>query len=826
MFQGFNPTPVWIALALFSAVASAQVSIDGRVLDETGAAIAGARVEVRAAGGGAPVSTSSDTAGKFKLNLPETGDYAVRAERLGFYLYQRASQPFGAGETELTIVLNHLQEFSDHIDVAYSPPAIDPQQPTERKELDNTEIQAVPYPAPQDYRNALPMMDGVVQDNAGRAHFNGGDTNQTNYTIDGFNMSDPVTGRLETRVNIDTIQSMDVATSRFSAENGRGSAGILDLRTKMGDDRLRFAGTNFIPGISTQQGLHFNKWTPRLEFSGPLAKGRAWFHDGFDAFYSDDIIQELPRGQNQTKGLTASNMTRFQVNLTPANILTGSFLYNLGSYSYYGLSFVNPAEATTTHRQALYMSSVRDQHYFSGGQLLDVGFADSRGYIRDVPQGDATFKITPAGNRGNYFTNLDRHYYRQEWLANLFFPTQHLAGSHQLKMGFDFERESFHQVTLRHDYEVLRSDNSLSRLVSFTGSPFQERKDFEGAQYIQDAWTPRAGIVLEAGLRAEWNEVVRDPQVAPRFAVAWSPERLQTKFAAGWGIYYDAISLGTIARHQDQASVSTFYLPGGVVEGPIASAFVINDQSLVAPRYRNASFSMERKIPADFYLKVAYSHRTGDRGFAFLPPPVFFPQNGPATIDYQLSNSRHERYDGLEISVRRTFARKYEWFGGYTRSSARSDAAVEYGLESPIFGPQGPGPFPWDTPNRFHTWGWAPLPNRVLPRWLRFLTNSTTANYLVEFHTGFPFQVVDEKGMLVGAPNSRRYPYYFNINLHLERQFRALHYLWAWRFGYNNLTNNLNPNVVNNVIGTPQFLTYGQGQARAFSVRLRLLGRK
>jgi len=35
------------------------------------------------------------------------------------------------------------------------------------------------------------MMDGVVQDNAGRAHFNGGDTSQTNYTLDGFNVSDP-----------------------------------------------------------------------------------------------------------------------------------------------------------------------------------------------------------------------------------------------------------------------------------------------------------------------------------------------------------------------------------------------------------------------------------------------------------------------------------------------------------------------------------------------------------------------------------------------------------------------------------------------------------
>ena len=139
--------------------------------------------------------------------------------------------------------------------MTYSPPAIDPQQTSERKELANTEIQGVPYPAPQDYRNALPLLNGVVQDNAGRVHFNGGDTNQANYTLDGFNISDPVTGRLETRVNIESIQSMDLENSRYAADNGRGSTGVLDLKTKMGDDRWRFGGTNFIPGVSSRRRI-------------------------------------------------------------------------------------------------------------------------------------------------------------------------------------------------------------------------------------------------------------------------------------------------------------------------------------------------------------------------------------------------------------------------------------------------------------------------------------------------------------------------------------------------------------------------------------------
>ncbi len=823
----FVRTRILFALTVLCVPLSGQVAVSGRVVDENGAPIAGTRIEFRPADGGALTAVSSDRAGNFNLNLPASGEYAIKAERLGFYLYQNRAQTIADGASDVTIVLNHLQEFSERIDVTASPPAIDPAQPAERKELDNTEIQAIPYPAPQDYRNALPLMDGVVQDNAGRNHVNGGDTNQTNYTLDGFNMSEPVTGRLETRLNIDTIQSVDLASSRFSAENGRGSAGVLDLKTKMGDDRWRFAGTNFIPSLSSEQGLHFNKWTPRLELSGPIVKGRAWFHNGFDAFYSDDVVQGLPRGENQTRGLTTSNMTRFQVNVTPANIFTGSFLYNLGNYSNYGLSFMNPAESTTSHRQTLYMSTVRDQHYFSGGQLLDVGFADSRGLLRDIPQGNQLFEITPDGNRGNYFANLDRHFYRQQWIANLFLPTQHLGGTHRLKFGIDFEREAFHQRTLRHDYEVVRDDGSVSRRVSFTGSPFQERKNFEGAQYIQDAWTPSEGLVFEAGLRAEWNEIARDFELAPRLAAAWSPTWLHgTKLSAGWGIYYDSISLGTIARRPDQTSLSTFFGTNGAAEETVASTFLISDHTLAAPRFQNASASVERKLPGDVFLRVSYVRRRGNRGFAFLPPPFDPAGPLPTVLNYQLGNVRRDRYDAVETSVRHTFAGKYEWSAGYTRSSARSSTAVEYSLESPVFGPQGPGPYPWDTPNRFHTWGWAPLPNRILPRWLRFVTANTTAAYLVEYRTGFPFGIVDEAGMLIGDPNSWRLPYYFNVNFHLERQFRALHYLWAWRFGYNNLTNNENPNVVNNVLGGPHFLTYGRGQARAFSVRLRLLGRK
>ena len=83
---------------------------------------------------------------------------------------------------------------------------------------------------------------------------------------------------------------------------------------------------------------------------------------------------------------------------------------------------------------------------------------------------------------------------------------------------------------------------------------------------------------------------MRDLEVAPRLAVAWSPGWLRsTKFSAGWGVYHDAIALDTVTRQQDQVSYSTFYLPDGTVRGPVPTSFVADDRYLKTPRFRIAS---------------------------------------------------------------------------------------------------------------------------------------------------------------------------------------------------------------------------------------------
>ncbi len=319
-----------LAALAWQCAAGEPVSVAGRVVDENAVSVEGARVE--AYSGAVHASAVSDSAGVFSLQLPAAGEYQVRAEQQGFFVFSGKSISFREGSNQFTITLNHLREFAESVNVVYSPPVIDPQQPDEQKQLNTVEILAVPYPASQDLRSALPLMQGVVQDAAGNLHFNGGATDQTNYTLDGFHISDPYTGTLEARLSIEAVRSLDLDTFRYSAEKGRGSAGSLDIKTAMGDDRWRFSGTNFIPGITNQDGFMIDKWTPRLQVSGPLVHGRAWFSNAFDTFYDVNVISGLPRGQNQSRDLTSSDLSRFQVNVTPANILMGSFLFNYAGW--------------------------------------------------------------------------------------------------------------------------------------------------------------------------------------------------------------------------------------------------------------------------------------------------------------------------------------------------------------------------------------------------------------------------------------------------------------------------------------------------------------
>jgi hypothetical protein len=797
--------PLWAAESL----------ITGRVADENNNAIAEARVTLSA--GPAAFRGTTGPTGIFHIRLPE-GRYAVAVERTGYFPLRERSLEFAAGPQELNLVLNHLREVFQSVKVESRPEPLDLDQISNQRSLSGLNVLNTPFPSTHDIRNAMKLMPGVVQDANGGLHFHGSAENQVLYTLDGFNVSDPMDGGFATRLDTDMVRSLEYSSGRYSPEFGKGSAGVMAIQTEMGDDTLRYTATNFVPGIDTKSGLHIGTFTPRFGIFGPMVKGRAWFSESVDGEYSTLVVSGLPKNEQRTTSLRGDNLLRTQINLTPSNILFASFLLNAWNAPETGLGVLDPPSTTLGQRSRTWFYSVKDQIYFAHGALLELGFGEDRVFGRRIPQGDALYQITPSGRRGNAFADLTQRERRDQFLANLFLPAFHLAGRHQLKAGTDLDRLDFAQLARRTGYEIFGLNSELLQLTTFGGSGLLSRPGAEVSSYLLDAWRIRPNLTADIGVRQDWDELVRRTVFSPRLAMAWAPfPAHHTRISGGYALTYDQSNISIFAQPLDQYSITTTYLPDGtVMSGPLKSIFMLGNAHLETPRYRNWTAQFDQMLPARIQLNANYLRRRGDHGFAYASAfgPGVAPPPGIGSI-LSLTNLRVDTYDSAQISVRQPLGTQYEWMTSYTRSRARSNSVLNLSVDQTASVNDNVGPVPWDAPNRALGWFYLPTP------WEQWALAG-----LVETRSGFPFSVQNEEGAIAGAVNSRRFPMYFSFNLHVEYKLRLHGVRLALRGGFNNITNHQNYTAVINTIGAPNFLSFYGSDGRHFVVRIRWLGKE
>ena len=139
-----------------------------------------------------------------------------------------------------------------------------------------------------------------------------------------------------------------------------------------GDDHFRFSATDFIPSVEDLKGFNIKTWTPRVTVSGPLTKDKAWFLNATDGDYELNVVKELPAGADRGTAWRITNLSKVQVNLTPSNILTTSFLVNDYRSDHLGLSQFSPLDTTLDERDSAYLFTLKDQHLSPGGTLFEV----------------------------------------------------------------------------------------------------------------------------------------------------------------------------------------------------------------------------------------------------------------------------------------------------------------------------------------------------------------------------------------------------------------------------------------------------------------------
>jgi len=815
-----------VSTPIVFALHAADVTLHGRVVDENDAPVSAARVSVRRAATAAASAESweaqTDLSGGFTLTIPGPGDFLAGVEREGYYALKDREVRLEAGQ-ELTLAINSVREVFQSVDVNAETSPVEADQAQNQERLTGTEVNDMPYANSHSLRNSMQLMPGVVQEATGVLHVNGSSENQVLYLLDGFDITNPISGQFQTLLAVEGIRSADLSSGRYSPEFGKGSAGVLAVNTENGTDTFHYTATDFLPGLSLQQGLHLGNWYPRLGISGPIVRGRAWFSDTFDSEYSEALVTGLPGGQNTRSGWAGSNLLHIQANPAPSNILFADFLVNVDNEGRVGLGPLNPVSTTSNEHTRQYFGSVRDQAYFGRGALVEFGYAHNDFSSVESPQGQNLYIISPQGNSGNYFVNSTQAAVRDQGLIKAYLPKFQFAGSHRIEAGADASWLHYSADFRRTGYQVFGLPGQLISETLFPAPASFHVGDAEMSAYLLDTWRATNHLQFNLGIREDWDQKISDLAWSPRLAFSWSPFASgRTRISGGYSLTHDAVTMDMLGRPLDQTAVTTSYYADGAPAGPPAlTTFTIGNAALALPRAANYTLDANHQLSTHVYATAKYLRRRGTDGFAFIntlapdAPPSLLPlPNAESSGIYQLANLRRDDYDSMEVSIRQTLSGQYEWMASYTRSRALSNAVLDPNTAQPLQVLPNLAPMPWNAPNRVSAWAYLPLP------WKNW-----AISVLADLRTGFPFSVRDQTGLVVGAFDSYRYPLNFDLNVAIERMVTIRGYRFALRGAIDNITNQSNFTAVNNVTGAPQFLQFLGPEGRHFVVRIRFFGR-
>jgi hypothetical protein len=744
--------------------------------------------------------------GSAVLRQLSPGTYKLLVEKQGFYTTIVPKLVIVAGQAApVEVRLQPLREYKEEVEVTAQPSPIDPEETTSAQAITASDISNIPYPTTRDYRNVLPYIPGVVGDR-GQIHIAGASTQEIQDYLDGFEVSQPATGALALRVNPDSLRKVDVRSSRYSAQYGKGSGGLVDLQVQDGDNRFRVNATDFVPTFQNVKGIHLNNWTPRAYFSGPLVRDKVWFDISHEGETDYNIIKELPDGADTNRVWRTSDLGRLRMNLNPGNVLTANAVLNLQDSENSGISPFDPVSVSLHNHNYLYLLGLKDQITIARDTLLEFGGAFHRNKASSLPQGDLPYVLGPGGRSGNYFVTNQNISTRTQGFANLFLRPWKWAGTHQFTVGGRADRVLFHALIDRGTAEFVDANGNILRRLTFANAPVFSLSTLESSAYVQDRWTPVQRVIIEPGGRWDRDSFLNRDFFSPRIAgTALLSRSSETKISAGIGIYYGRSNLA-LASNASQGSRLDQFLAPPVETFP--ASFVVDPRLLAMPRYTNWSVAIERRLPAKVYARLEYLSRHGNHAWAFEPQPG---------NTFELFSNKKDRYDAAQLTLRKELKRGYPAVVSYTRSRATSNQTVEFAVDAFLVGQQVGGVLPWDAPNQLTAWGTYPLPWKLKKFDLAWSSI---------WHSGFSFITIDQFGQIVSGPGQFRFPDFFTLNAAVERKFTFRGYRWAGRIGMDDLTNRENPTVVDNNVNSPTFLSFFGTGHRTLNGRIRFLGKK
>src|SRR5574340_143411 len=264
-------------LALMSLIvpASAQSissSVNGSLLDSTGAAITGATCKLTDQATGGAFTAASGVDGVFTFPTVPAGTYTLSAQAPGFKALQVSDIAVTSREIRsLGNLTMQVGEVRDSVSVTAEGAAVQLSSAERSGVLTGNQVNGIALKG-RDFFALLQTIPGVVDTNSAREttsntagsgiYINGNRDNQKNVSVDGITAMDTHSnGSLSFQPNMDAIAEVKILTSNYQAEYGRNSGGAITAIIKSGSKEFHGSGYDFYRHESLNANNFFNNRT-------------------------------------------------------------------------------------------------------------------------------------------------------------------------------------------------------------------------------------------------------------------------------------------------------------------------------------------------------------------------------------------------------------------------------------------------------------------------------------------------------------------------------------------------------------------------------------
>ena len=275
--------PLFISAAPLAAQTDETGLLEGLVVDQSGATLLGAVVDVAMPDGAFPRQQTTSQDGSFRVGFLKPGFYDVRVRTIGYRPVVHTGVRIRAGQvTRLTVTQEAAPVQLDPVTVEATAPLVDRTTQEFIAVLGTEEIRRLPIPRAT--TELIQYFPGARPDQIW-----GGSTQQANiYQIDGVNVNNPGPGGDFLLPNVDWVADFSVRGLGAGAEYGGFQGGLVNIVTRSGSNtfepRLRFyyqaTSLNASQATNTfESGREQDKrWEFNADVGGPIVRDKLYYY--------------------------------------------------------------------------------------------------------------------------------------------------------------------------------------------------------------------------------------------------------------------------------------------------------------------------------------------------------------------------------------------------------------------------------------------------------------------------------------------------------------------------------------------------------------------